>query len=268
MPYEWGHTGSPNPNELNGLTAGVYEFKAIATDNDGLTGEATFTLTVNSLNVTIESVDAEQSPNFATNMLDGNTADDSRWSAKFFPKSVVFDLGASKQITGTNMWTYQDRAYQYRIEVSDAPSSGFSIVSDQTSNTSSAQPLTTSFSVTGRYVKLTVTGAHNYSGDWTSITEFEIVTGSGARMAGSSLSEESALKIFPNPAANEFIIDLRSLGMSSVYIYDINGALITKKITDESRLQLSKGETFKAGIYLVNVVDQFNQQHKQKLIIK
>ncbi|MFD2563893.1 polysaccharide lyase [Aquimarina rubra] len=47
-PYEWGHDGSPNPQEVNGRSAGVYTVKAVATDNEGKTAEATFTLTVQS----------------------------------------------------------------------------------------------------------------------------------------------------------------------------------------------------------------------------
>ncbi len=47
-PYEWGHATSPNANELNGLSAGTYTIKAIATDNDGATAQDTFTLTVKS----------------------------------------------------------------------------------------------------------------------------------------------------------------------------------------------------------------------------
>lgn len=45
-PYEWGHNNSPNPNEVNGLSAGTYIIKAVATDNEGKTGEAKLTLTV------------------------------------------------------------------------------------------------------------------------------------------------------------------------------------------------------------------------------
>ncbi|KZS39492.1 hypothetical protein AWE51_25835 [Aquimarina aggregata] len=45
-PYEWGHDTSPNPQEINGLGTGSYTFKAIVTDNDGATNQATFTLTV------------------------------------------------------------------------------------------------------------------------------------------------------------------------------------------------------------------------------
>ncbi|GAA4278327.1 Ig-like domain-containing protein [Aquimarina mytili] len=48
VPYTWGHTGSPNPEEVNGLSSGTYVFKAVATDNEGNTGEKTFTLTVQS----------------------------------------------------------------------------------------------------------------------------------------------------------------------------------------------------------------------------
>ncbi|WP_378181218.1 Ig-like domain-containing protein [Aquimarina sp. SS2-1] len=47
-PYEWGHEGSPNPQEVNGRSAGTYIVKAVATDNEGKTGQATFTLTVQS----------------------------------------------------------------------------------------------------------------------------------------------------------------------------------------------------------------------------
>ncbi|MFL1897193.1 polysaccharide lyase [Aquimarina sp. 2-A2] len=47
-PYNWGHTGSPNPAEVNGLPVGTHIFKAVATDNDRNTDETTFTLTVQS----------------------------------------------------------------------------------------------------------------------------------------------------------------------------------------------------------------------------
>ncbi len=47
-PYEWGHDTSPNPEEVNGLSAGTYIFKAVATDNDGNTAQSTFTLIVQS----------------------------------------------------------------------------------------------------------------------------------------------------------------------------------------------------------------------------
>lgn len=46
-PYEWGHAGSPNVNELNGLAAGNHQFRLVATDDDGLTKAAVITLTVN-----------------------------------------------------------------------------------------------------------------------------------------------------------------------------------------------------------------------------
>jgi len=46
VPYEWGHASSPNPNELNNLSVGSHIFKAVATDNEGLTSETTFILTV------------------------------------------------------------------------------------------------------------------------------------------------------------------------------------------------------------------------------
>lgn len=45
-PYEWGHDGSPAPNEVNGLGVGTHTFRLEATDNGGRTSSSTFTLTV------------------------------------------------------------------------------------------------------------------------------------------------------------------------------------------------------------------------------
>jgi len=46
-PYEWGNfEGTNNANELDTLSNGSYTIKVVATDKDGLTGEASFTLNV------------------------------------------------------------------------------------------------------------------------------------------------------------------------------------------------------------------------------
>lgn len=45
-PYNWGHNGSPNPSEINGLSVGTHTFRAVARDNDGATSQTTFILTV------------------------------------------------------------------------------------------------------------------------------------------------------------------------------------------------------------------------------
>ncbi|NMM50381.1 cellulase family glycosylhydrolase [Marinigracilibium pacificum] len=47
-PFTWGHAGSPNPDEVNGLSVGTHIFKVIATNLDGETAEDTFVLTVTS----------------------------------------------------------------------------------------------------------------------------------------------------------------------------------------------------------------------------
>ncbi|NMM50382.1 glycoside hydrolase family 9 protein [Marinigracilibium pacificum] len=47
-PYTWGHNGSPDPEEVNGLAVGMHIFKVVATNEDGETAEDTFILTVTS----------------------------------------------------------------------------------------------------------------------------------------------------------------------------------------------------------------------------
>ncbi|RDV27545.1 hypothetical protein DXV75_05835 [Alteromonas aestuariivivens] len=54
-PYEWGHSGSPNSAELLGLSAGQHTITAVATDENGLEGEASLTVTVNNTAVPVVS---------------------------------------------------------------------------------------------------------------------------------------------------------------------------------------------------------------------
>ncbi|WP_299245966.1 Ig-like domain-containing protein [uncultured Aquimarina sp.] len=70
-PYEWGHDGSPNPNELNGRPAGIYTIKAEATDNEGNKSETSITLTVQNADT-----DGGSSCSFETPINSGLTAMD------------------------------------------------------------------------------------------------------------------------------------------------------------------------------------------------
>lgn len=202
--FKW---GSYNANSCNFATTTSYDEMRIAKSYNELGLGTIDDDDEPSGSITVESVDAEQSPNVAENLFDGNTADASRWSAQGFPKSVVLDYGSTKSITGTKVWTYNDRSYHYTIGISNSPSSGFTTVVNQ-SGTSSSQPIQHSFAATsGRYVKLTVTGATGYSSNWVSITEFDIIEG------GSTTIPVSGVSL--NPSSTSIIVgETKSLSAS------------------------------------------------------
>ncbi|WP_168123236.1 RICIN domain-containing protein [Paenibacillus sp. HB172176] len=115
---------------------------------------------------------SQQSGNEASHIVDGSTS--TRWSAQNYPQWVRIDLGQTYAIDKTELVPYMDRAYQYKIEVSTNGSSYTTIV-DRTSNTTGGSLLSDSFAaVNARYVRLTVTGAYNYTGGWASALEFRV----------------------------------------------------------------------------------------------
>lgn len=123
----------------------------------------------------IHSATGQQTPHAASNLIDGDAAEGSRWVASGFPQSVVIDLRESVAITRAVLSPYQDRAYQYIIEVSETPNSGFAVVLDRTGNTIGGSTLSDDFDpVTGRFVRLTVTGANGYAGSDIAINELTI----------------------------------------------------------------------------------------------
>ncbi|WP_309027299.1 BNR-4 repeat-containing protein [Pelagicoccus enzymogenes] len=182
-------------------TAGSYNFDSLKISGTGTPpGDDTPSEGDPQEGVSVASVDAEQSPNVAANLFDGNTGDDYRWSAQVYPKSVVLDYSEPRSIEGVKVFTYQGRAYHYTVELSNSPTDGFVEVASRTG--AGTAPFEHSFAPTeAQYLRLTVTGATGYSNDWVSINEIQIIEtpednggdgGSGQTITDATITASSA----------------------------------------------------------------------------
>lgn len=219
----------------------------------------------------IHSYSAAQSGNGPEKLLDGNTSDDSRWSANGFPQWVIIDYGASVPMTGIRLWTYQDRAYQFKVELSDDLDFSGDLVVDKLSNTSSYQPIADDFpTVNARYAKISVTGASGYSGSWSSLTEFKVVVDgelkSGSIVTGFNNSTSETVNMYPNPLLNHALtIELGNTDGASVSIYDITGRLVYNSLTSDQSLTVER-YVFKSGLHFVKIITN-NQIEVLKLFV-
>ena len=166
-------------------------------------GEATITATTNDGGFTATSVMKVLSPssefnwaagqpvnatgsadgqNVPANLVDNDT--DSRWSVQGFPQSATIDLGEPVVINQTEVVCHNDRAYQFVIEGAIAEGGDYSTLVDRSENsipgTSSIPIVDLVNDVMARYVRITVTSAAEYDGEWISLTELRVF-GEGER---------------------------------------------------------------------------------------
>ena len=123
------------------------------------------------------STDSAETANPAVNGNDGNTS--TRWCAADGNANHWWkvDLGASFNLSGSEvMWEFA-RNYKYKVEVS-TDNTNWTMAADKTASTNAAQTQTDSFSVTARYVRITVTGLPTSPVTWASFFEFRVF-GSG-----------------------------------------------------------------------------------------
>lgn len=114
----------------------------------------------------------EEGGNEVPGIVDGNP--NTRWAAEGMPQTVIVDLEDVYSINEVGLTPYQNRAYQYKVETS-LDGKDYTFVVDRTGNTDGASFLKDEFpTVNARYVKLTATGAHGYTGGWVSFHEFRI----------------------------------------------------------------------------------------------
>ncbi|NJM16720.1 MAG: hypothetical protein HC896_16330, partial [Bacteroidales bacterium] len=168
-------TSSPYSYNWTGVAPGNYNLSTKATDSNGGFAYSDFVnLTVSTIGFPlIHSVSGQSSDGAATNLIDGKIMDVSRWAVQTYPQWIVLDYGAVKSFTGTRLYTYQSRAYRYKVEMSQDTIFNEPVVVNRLNNTSGAQPIADDFAVVqARYVKITVEGAYNYTGTWISLNEF------------------------------------------------------------------------------------------------
>ncbi len=275
---EFPSTGSLNNYALLPVTVytgtGIADLRIEAATSTGLanidfielseTRVASCSLNEESYPVIISATD-EQEGNEADNILDGTTL--TRWSAYAFPQTVVIDYGENKSIVGTRISTYENRAYQYTIELDETVYFSDPYVVDRSSNTSTSQPISDDFeSVSARYVRITVTGASGYTGDWASITEFSIVEGStSVKPTYDAVSKK--LIVYPNPATEQInVVIPDQFEDATLFIYGSGGQLLKQAVLND-RNELVDVHELSSGIYLLKVVKN-NEVISQKLVIE
>jgi hypothetical protein len=228
--------------------------------------------TVGIVQPTILEHSGHQSDNPPENLLDGNSNGNSRWSAEGFPQYVVVDYGQERAITGVRLWTYRNRAYQYTVALSKDSFFSNSFTIDRSSNTSASQPNVSDFTeVKARYVKITILGAHQYKGDWCSLTEFKIEESAGAsdlppaffatarkaiskpKQEGTRLTSEVPMVVYPNPASDVFSVG-GGEGPAEVSLYNGLGQWVLRTLTQDRSVNIA---LLPAGLYWVKV------QHSQ-----
>ncbi|MDA8692503.1 polysaccharide lyase family 7 protein [Saprospiraceae bacterium] len=189
--------------------------------------------------------------NVETNLVDDNT--NSRWSVNGFPQSATVDLHGFIKITRTEVTCYEDRAYQYIIEGAIEENGPFTTLVDRSNNTSFGTPTTPIInlvdSIEARFIRITVTGAHEYTGPWVSLTELRVF-GEGERDRLLDVADETQdqIKLSPNPATN-FVTIEGAEDFNVVSVYDQSGRLVMKRNNFRSEtLNISQ---LQSGIYFI-----------------
>lgn len=170
--------------------------------------------------------------NPASNAVDGDI--NTRWSASTFPQWIEVDLGNVMVINKTEVVCYNDRAYQFTIDVKTSQYGEYKRVVDRSNNKtpgSVSSPIIDLFDTTSaRFVKLTVTGCYNNTTTWVSILEFRIFYSNEILSLKETINEPINYELlnYPNPFNAEtnifFVIQKKSL--IDISIFDLLGKKI------------------------------------------
>jgi hypothetical protein len=117
--------------------------------------------------------DGFQAANPIASGNDGNTG--TRWCAANGNLNHwwTVDLGASHNLTGSEvMWEFA-RNYKYKVEVS-TDNTNWTLKVDKTATTNASQTQNDPFTATARYVRITITGLPTTPTTWASFYEFRV----------------------------------------------------------------------------------------------
>jgi len=260
MVFESGDTniGTVDENGLfTAVTEGEVTITVTTTDGEFVDSKVIQVLTPFSefnwaLGQPVTGTGVADGPNVAANIVDDNTG--TRWSVNGFPQSAIVDLGESIPITQTEVTCFQDRAYQFTLEVADNIDGPYTIIADRTRNRMQGTPETPIINsmdgVTGRFVRITVSSADVYTGPWVSITELRVF-GEGERVS-TSVNEFVFDKVIlsPNPATSIINIE-NGEDFEFVTIYDQSGRIVLqRKLNNSGTIDV---RTLQSGMFVIKL---------------
>jgi hypothetical protein len=214
----------------------------------------------------------QERQNEAEQAVDGNPL--TKWTAGAFPQWIEVDLEDFYHIYRTEIIPYQNRAYQYMIFAKASSEDNYTLIVDKLENTIGGIVLVDTFEYfPARFVKLTVSGCHDYTGDWVSIIEFRVFGDMPSQTIPTDYNGP-LVRLFPNPASVKVYLETNFLSgeVMEVQIYNLHGQMVlSRSFSNENADASMTAEIdlsgFNPGIYLVKV---FNGNHikTEKLILK
>jgi len=233
------------------------------------------------LNKAVIDSSGAQTENPTTNAIDGNTG--TRWSASGLlstPQWIEIDLGDIYNVNATELVCYGDRDYQFTVEVKTTLGGTYTEVVDRSANTQAgtiANPIRDEFADTeARYVKLIVTGAAVYSGDWCSIIELRVFNSGTLKSAkiptGNkklSFVSEAGITIYPNPVQSTLFVagDPGWEGRAKIAVYTLQGNKIYQTLSEVAFPHAVDVSSYLPGIYIIRVT-KGDEYYTQKVIKK
>ena len=183
------------------------------------------------------SASTAQSGHEAKYAIDNNTT--TRWcaSSASFPQWLTIDIGVSNSITGTEIMFEASKAYKYKIETS-SDNKTWTLKVDKTTNTAAAQTFKNSFTQTGRYIRVTVTGAPK--GTWASISEFRILVNAytvsfnsqgGSSVASQTVASGSKAAIPSDPTKTGYVFGGWYKEAACTNVWNFSSNAVTADIT-------------------------------------
>ena len=270
--YQWGHSQSPNTEELNGLLEGTYIFKAVATDNEGATSETQFTLTV------ITEQNPSDSCNFNTPSQNGlENFDNQQFSNVYVLGSGGPDLSNLRTFT-INWRSEYNGLYQFSINTDNGiPDWYINLKPNITFQFKNANPemsisnslipnLDGDYWVTsdnGNFVMVSKTNNFTlYFSNDTSAPACNMMR-STQRNEAIKINDDSNtnLKLFPNPAIDGHVfISAKNENLVSVKVYDLQGKLLLDQKEDSTLLRLNIS-TLTSGTYVIIITGTKSKKH-------